>query len=127
MKACCSGKDLSEGFPGDLLDYSRSLDFGQLPDYAKFRHGISDGPLDWMPCVPQTPICILDEPQLDISEDDDEDDAEYYAFLAEDSYCELDLDMWDSRQGERDQELTLPVEQEVYLDSCTPLIAQVGR
>ncbi|KAK0234346.1 putative casein kinase-1 hhp1 [Armillaria nabsnona] len=127
MKSSCSGKDLSEGFPGDLLDYSRSLDFGQLPDYAMFRHEISDGPLDWMPCDPQTTTCIFDEPQLEISQDEDEDDADYYAFLAEDSYCELDLDMWDSRQGERDQELTLPVEQEVYLDSCTPLIAQVGR
>ncbi|KAK0431560.1 putative casein kinase-1 hhp1 [Armillaria borealis] len=127
MKSNCSGKDLSEGFPGDLLDYSRSLDFDQLPDYAKFRHGISDGPLDWTPCDPQTLTCILDEPQLEISEDEDEDNADYYAFLAEDSYCELDLDMWDSRQGERDRELTLPVEQEVYLDGCTPLIAQVGR
>ncbi|PBK67948.1 kinase-like protein [Armillaria solidipes] len=127
MKSNCSGKDLSEGFPGDLLDYSRSLDFDQLPDYAKFRHGISDGPLDWTPCDPQTLTCILDEPQLEISEDEDEDDSDYYAFLAEDSYCELDLDMWDSRQGERDRELTLPVEQEVYLDGCTPLIVQVGR
>ncbi|PBK94529.1 putative casein kinase-1 hhp1 [Armillaria gallica] len=137
MKSRCSGKDLSAGFPvdfGDLLDYSRSLEFDQFPNYGMFRplsatlaEGISDGPLDWTPCDPHTMTCILDEPQLEIPEDDDEDDSDYYAFLAEDSYCELDLDMWDSRQRERDKELTLPVEQEVYLDSCTPLIAQVGR
>ncbi len=37
MKSSCSGKDLSSGFPvefGDLLDYSRSLDFDHLPDYG---------------------------------------------------------------------------------------------
>ncbi|PBK77698.1 kinase-like protein [Armillaria solidipes] len=137
LKASCSGKDLSAGFPvdfGDLLDYSRSLDFDQLPDYgisrplfANWAEGISDGPLDWTPRDTHTPTYVLDDPQLEISEDEDGDDADYYAFLAEDSYCEMDLDMWDSRQGERDQELTLSVEQEVYLDSCTPLIAQVGR
>ncbi len=97
MKSNCSGKDLSSGFPvefGDLLDYSRSLNFDQLPDYGMFRRlfaalgeGRSDGPLDWTPYNPQTTSCILDEPQLEIpgEEDDDDDDDDYYVFLAEDS------------------------------------------
>ncbi|KAK0184315.1 hypothetical protein F5146DRAFT_1006586 [Armillaria mellea] len=137
LKSSCSGKDLCAGFPvhfGDLLDYSRSLDFDQLPDYGRLRplfpnltEAISDGPLDWRPSDQKTMTCVLDEPQLEISEDEDGDDADYYAFLAEDSYYELDLDMWDNRQRERDKDLTLPVDQEVYLDSCTPLIAEVER
>ncbi len=131
-------KDLSSGFPvefGDLLDDSRSLDFDQLPDYRSFRRlfaaldeGISDGPLNWTPWDPQTMICILDDPQLDIpslDEDSDPDDDDY-AFAAEDSYFEMDISIWE-RQKERDKDLTLPLEREVYLDSCTPLIVQVGR
>lgn len=137
MKSSCSAKDLCAGFPvdfGDLLDYSRSLDFDQFPDYGRLRplftnltEAISDGPLDWTPSGQKTTACVLDEPQLEISEDEDGDDADYYAFLAEDSYYELDLDFRDNRQRERDKDLTLPVDQEVYLDSCTPLIAEVER
>ncbi|KAK0218477.1 kinase-like domain-containing protein [Armillaria nabsnona] len=129
-------KDLSSGFPvefGDLLDYSRPLKFDQLPNYGMFRllfaalaEGRSDGPLDWMPCEPQTTSSVLDEPLLDVPGEynDDDDNDDYYAFLAEDSYCKMYLSMWD-RQRERDKDLTLPVEREVYLDSCTPLIVQV--
>ncbi|KAK0218469.1 putative casein kinase-1 hhp1 [Armillaria nabsnona] len=131
----CSGKDLSSGFPvelGGLLDYSRFIDFGQLPDYRSFRRlfaaldeGISDGPRDWTSCDPQTTTCILDDPQLDIpglDQDSDLDDDDY-AFAAEDSYFEMDISIWE-RQRERDKDLTFLIEQEVYLDSCTPLIVQ---
>ncbi|KAK0436251.1 putative casein kinase-1 hhp1 [Armillaria borealis] len=137
MKSSCSGKGLSSGFPvefGDLLDYSCSIDFDQLPDYRSFRRlftalpeAMSDGPLDWSPCDPQTTTCILDEPQLDIpgfDENSDPDDDDY-AFAAENSYFEMDISMLE-RQRERDKDL-LPVERELYLDSCTPLIVQVGR
>lgn len=138
MKLSCSGKGLSEGLPaefGDLLDYSRSLDFDQLPDYERFRHlfgsmaqGRSDGFLDWTPCVPQTNTCILDEPQLEIlgeDEDDGEDDSS--DGLGENTYFGMDIDMWDSRQGERDKDLTLLAEQEADLDSRTPQIVEVDR
>ncbi len=137
MKSSCSGKELSSGFPvelGDLLDYSRFIDFDQLPDdlslrrlFAALDEGISDGPLDWTSCDPQTTTCILDDPQLDIpglDQDSDPDDDDY-AFAVEDSYFEMDISIWE-RQRERDKDLTLPIEQEVYLDSCTPLIVQVG-
>ncbi|KAK0450510.1 putative casein kinase-1 hhp1 [Desarmillaria tabescens] len=133
MKLSCSGKDLSEGFPiefGDLLDDSRSLDFNQLPDYGRFRRlfgGSSNGPLDWTPCVPaQINTRVLDEPELEIlGEDDDHYDDSSSDDRGEDSYFGMDIDMWDSRQGERDKNLALPAEQEADLDSCIPLIAEV--
>ncbi|SJL02834.1 uncharacterized protein ARMOST_06172 [Armillaria ostoyae] len=137
MKSSCSGKDLSSGFPvefGYLLDYSRSLEFDQLPDYRSFMRlfaalpkGISDGLLDWTSCDPQTTTCILDEPQLDIpglDENSDADDDDY-AFAAENSYFEMDISMWE-HQRERDKDLTFPVERELFLDSCTPLIVQTS-
>ncbi|PBK76558.1 putative casein kinase-1 hhp1 [Armillaria solidipes] len=133
MKSSCSGKNLSEGFPvefGDLLDYSRSLHFNQLPDYGMFRRlfaslagEASDGRFDWTPCYPQTVKFVLDEPKVETpDEDTDEADGED---LGEDSYFGMDLDMWDLRQGERDKNLTLLAEQEADLDSCIPLIAEV--
>ncbi|KAK0450511.1 putative casein kinase-1 hhp1 [Desarmillaria tabescens] len=135
MKSSCSGKGLSEGLPadfGDLLDYTRSLDFDQLPDYERFRRifgsivdGRSNGPLDWTPSVPQTNTCVLDEPQLEIpGEDEDEDDDDDSDDLGENTYFGMDIDIWDSRQGERDKDLTLLAEQEVDLDSRTPQIVE---
>ncbi|KAK0481480.1 putative casein kinase-1 hhp1 [Armillaria novae-zelandiae] len=107
MKSSCSGKDLSEGFPvefGDLLDYSRSLDFNQLPDYGMFRclfaslaGETSDGQFDWTPCYTQTVKFILDEPKVEIlDEDEDEDDGDD---LGEDSYIGMDIDI--ARGGSR--------------------------
>ncbi|PBK65322.1 kinase-like protein [Armillaria solidipes] len=138
MKSNCSGKYLSSGFPvefSDLLDYSRSLIFDQLPDYETFRlsfatfaEGLSDGLLDWTHYNPQPNTCHVEEPRFEIPGEDDVYviDNAHHAFLKKDSYCEWDLDMWE-RQMERDKDLTLPIEQEVYLDSCAPLIAQVRR
>ncbi|KAK0233861.1 putative casein kinase-1 hhp1 [Armillaria fumosa] len=133
MKLSCSGKRLSEGFPvefGDLLDYSRSLDFNQLPDHGILRRLFaslagepSDGQFDWTPCYPQTVKIVLDEPKVETpDEDEDKGDSED---LGEDSYFGMDIDMWDHRQGERDKNLTLLAEQEADLDSCIPLIAEV--
>ncbi len=91
-----------------------------FPTTRSFRHGISDGPLDWTPCDPQTTTSIFDEPQLEISENDDE------------GRCLITMLFWlrtaivswtwtcgTPRQGERDQELTLPVEQE-YTSIAVP-------
>ncbi|SJL06429.1 uncharacterized protein ARMOST_09766 [Armillaria ostoyae] len=139
MKLSCSGKGLSEGLPvefGDLLDYSRSLDFEPLPDNGRFgrifgsmAQGRSDGPLDWTPCIPQTNTCVLDEPQLEIpgEDEDDDDDDDSSDGLGENTYFGMDIDMWDSRQGERDKDLTLLAEQEADLDSRTPQIVEVDR
>ena len=44
--------------------------------------------------------------------------------LGENSYWKIDIDIW-NRQGERDKDLTLPPEQKVALNSCTPLIVEV--
>ncbi|KAK0218473.1 putative casein kinase-1 hhp1 [Armillaria nabsnona] len=95
MKSSCSGKDLSSGFPvefGDLLDYSRSLEFDQLPDYGTFRRlfvalieGMSDGLLDWTPCITQLKPCLVDEPQLGIPPEGEDYDVAYED-LGKDSY-----------------------------------------
>ncbi len=47
--------------------------------------------------------------------------------LGENTYFGMDIDMWDSRQGERDKDLTLLAEQEADLDSRTPQIVEVDR
>ncbi|KAK0450559.1 putative casein kinase-1 hhp1 [Desarmillaria tabescens] len=136
MKSSCSSKDLSEGLPvefGDLLDYSRSLDFNQLPDYGMLRRSFatlvdesSDGRLDWTPCHSQIGKFLLDEPKVEIPHEDEDDDGDDRSDdRGEDSYFGMDIDMWDSRQGERDKDLTLLAEQEADLDSCTPVIAEV--
>ncbi|CAL1706373.1 unnamed protein product [Somion occarium] len=79
MKSGCSGSALSTGFPdefGELLTYSRSLKFDQLPDYGAIgrsftsmadRMGCFDsGPLDWTPCYPKTTGTLADEPEVSI-------------------------------------------------------------
>jgi hypothetical protein len=135
MKLRCSGPILCDGFPdefGEMLTYSRSLEFDQPPDYGALRRSFSSlaerlgyfpdsGPLDWTPCYPQTTNLILDEPEVSIldEEDDDSDDD-----LGEDSYCGMDIDIWE-RQGERDKDVTLSAKQEAELDSITPLIIEV--
>lgn len=137
MKLRCSGPILSNGFPdefGEMLAYSRSLKFDQLPDYGALRRSFASlaeklsyspdsGPLDWTPCYPKTANLILDEHEVSIpdeeEEDDDSDDD-----LGEDSYYGMDIDIWE-RQGERDKDVTLSAEQEAELDSITPQIAEV--
>lgn len=143
IKSNCSGQFLSDGFPvefGELLDHSRSLEFNQFPDYDRLRRVFGsmaekkgDGPLDWTPCFPKTNTYVLDGP-LDLvvpGEYDPPKDLDDPCWredpLGENSYFAMDIDMWDSRQGERDEDLTLLAEQEVALDLCVPWIAEVDR
>ncbi|KAI6112618.1 putative casein kinase-1 hhp1 [Pisolithus sp. B1] len=138
MKSACSGPDLAAAFPsefGELLTYSRSLEYDQFPDHDALRKSftsladrlgfsLGDGPLDWTPCHPQITNPIPDEPTITIPDEDAEGDGD--DDLGEDSYYGTDVDIWD-RQGERDKDVTLPAEQEVELDSVTPLIEEVQR
>ncbi|KAF8961849.1 kinase-like domain-containing protein [Flammula alnicola] len=135
MKLGCSGPALCTGFPdefGELLTYSRSLKFDQLPDYLEVgrsfaslaeRMGYSpiSGPLDWTPCYPTTTNPMPDEPDVLISDMDeygDDDD------LGKDSYFGTDIDVWE-RQGSRSKAVTLPAKQEAELDNITVLIVDV--
>jgi hypothetical protein len=139
MKLQCSTPLLSTGFPnefGEVLTYSRSLEFGQLPDHEALRRSFTslaeklnytlDGePLDWTPSDPK-PIILLAQPEISIPDekkDDDSDDD-----LGEDSYFPWDMDYWDDRQGERDKDLTLSslsATQETDFDRITPQIVEV--
>ncbi|KAG6380543.1 putative casein kinase-1 hhp1 [Boletus reticuloceps] len=134
-----SGPALFAGFPnvfGELLTYSRSLTYDQLPDYDALRASFADlanelgysnkGPLDWTPCCPHPTTLALEEPEVSIpDEDEDEDECgDSDDDLGEDSYFNWDIDVWD-RQGERDKDLTLPAEQEAELDEITPVIGDV--
>lgn len=138
MKAACSGPDLSAGFPkefGELLTYSRSLAYDELPDHGALRKSFSSladglglsldgGPFDWTPCYPQTTNPIPDEPTVSVPDEDEDGGGD--DDLGEDSYYGTDIDIWD-RQGERDKDLTLPAEKEAELDSVIPLIEEVQR
>jgi hypothetical protein len=133
MKLGCSGLILSTGFPnefGEMLTYSRSLKFDQLPDYRAVRcsfaslaerlgYSRDSGPLDWTPCYPKTSNFI---PEVLIPDEEDDDDSDND--LGEDSYYGMDIDIWE-RQGERDKDVTLSAKQEAELDSITPLIVEV--
>jgi serine/threonine protein kinase len=136
MKLGCSGPILSTGFPnefGGVLTYSRSLRFDQLPDYGGVRRSFASlanrlgyspdsGPLNWTPCYPEITNLILDEPEILIS-DEEEDDASDDD-LGEDSYYGMDIDIWE-RQGERDKDVTLCAIQKAELDSITLRIVEV--
>jgi hypothetical protein len=136
MKLGCSGLVLSTGFPnefGEVLTYSRSLKFDQLPDYGAVRRSFSSlaerlgyspdsGPLNWTPYYPQTTSLIPEVLIPDEEEDDDSDDSD--DDLGKDSYRGMDIDIWE-RQGERDKDVTLSAKQEVELDSIIPLIVEV--
>jgi hypothetical protein len=137
MKLGCTGPILSTGFPnefGEVLAYSRSLKFDQLPDYRAVRrsfaslakrmgHSNDSGPLNWTPCYRETTNPILDEPEVSIPDEDDED-GDGDDDLGEDSYYGMDIDIW-GRHGERDKDVTLSAKQEAELDSITPLIIEV--
>jgi len=131
MKIAYPDPVLSIGFPenfGQMLNYSRSLYFNEIPDYLTLRHAFANlaermgysldsAPLDWTPCYPQITNIILDEPIVSIS-GEDEDDCDGYN-LGEDSYCAWDISMWE-QQGERDKDVTLPAQQEADLDNIIP-------
>ncbi|TDL20492.1 putative casein kinase-1 hhp1 [Rickenella mellea] len=138
MKSSCSGSDLSDGFPkefGELLSYSRSMEFNQLPDYTTLRLAFqsiaegkcytgNNGPLDWTPCYPKLLGPILVEPAFPDTEDEDTDFDEDEDDLGKNSYCGWDMDIWD-RNGNRDKDLTLPAALKAELDYRTPVIVHV--
>jgi len=146
-KANWTGAQLGAGFEpefGDLLDYSRGLGFDQIPDYelwkARFtdmtlRLGIASGePLDWTPGEPPTMLLQADEPfeAFDVNnpadQEVDESDGELEDELEEkfqNSYYGNDIDCWDFIQGERDQDLTLPLEFKGKIDRLIPRITEV--
>ncbi|KIM44188.1 hypothetical protein M413DRAFT_25639 [Hebeloma cylindrosporum] len=145
LKAQWTGATLGVGFEsefGELLDYSRALAFNQIPDYklwsARFadlalRLGVISGePLDWTPG--ERPIASLqagdsevlshnipDEDEKDLDSDDDEDGLDQF----QNSYYGNDIDCWDFIQGERSQELTMPLESRGTIDLLIPRIAEV--
>jgi len=136
MKSVCSGPILSTGLPvefGDLLTYSRLLDFGRLPSYGVLIHSFKNliermgylpggGPLDWTPCTHEFSNVIVNEPEVSICDEDKVEGHTVY-HLGEDSYCGMDIDAWE-RQGERDKDVTLPIKQEVF-DSIVSLMVEV--
>jgi hypothetical protein len=149
FKAALNGTDTTEipGFPsefGEFLDYSRSLKFDQIPDYAywlnKFTElgknnggeNVAGQPLDWRaredqidkdsyPLITQTPSI----PSYEGKEDDDSDDAESVT----DSYSGIDGPEWEI-QEDRDANLTLtpilPSEKGGLLDDNMPEIVEVS-
>ncbi|KAE9401975.1 hypothetical protein BT96DRAFT_1089241 [Gymnopus androsaceus JB14] len=143
MKSKCTGERLAEGFPhefGELLTYSRSLEFTQLPDYTKLRREFAElatneegGSLDtsegsfWTASAP-SPISSgaagpeVDEIDIDLPPEN-EVEVEYDMDIG--SYLGYDIELWDNRQGERDKDLTLSAEQAEALDGCLLLIEQV--
>ncbi|KAJ3500813.1 hypothetical protein NLJ89_g9624 [Agrocybe chaxingu] len=140
LKSGLSGDDLAAGLPkefGDLLMYSRSLEFSQLPVYDILRGCFArlaereayqlSGPLDWIPCTAQGEghMGTVEEPEVSI--DDDEADDDDSDSLGEDSYVGEDIDMWDNRQGERDKDLTFPAKQREVLDGIIGVISEVTR
>lgn len=146
LKAKWTGAELGAGSEpefGYLLDYSRELGFYWIPDYemwkARFAHlalrsGVVSGePLDWTPeAIPAT------IPQLSVSYEalDDVDDALDEVEKSqpgfeqiEPSYCGIDADCWDFIQGERDLDLTMPLEYQGpgRMDHLIPKITEVYR
>jgi hypothetical protein len=140
MKLGCSPAILTRGFPswfGDLLTYSRSLEFGQVPEYRRIKDELvnlerefpsPDGEaalLDWTPCYPETLNPFEADPETDASDHDSpyshDDDT-----LGSDTYCGWDIDSWTERRcGNRDGDVTLPLWQVKELDDEIPLIADV--
>lgn len=139
MKSACSGTDLCADLPcefGQLLDYSRSLIYQQFPDYEALRalfldlsgrmgYSLVREPLDWTPCYPKITRPILEEPTVSIPDDIEHVREEKVDDLDDESYVGFDIDFWYFPPGERDKELTLPVEQEAELDSALPVIEEV--
>ena len=139
-KAAASGDGLGVGFPaefGYLLDYSRSLEYDQLPDYAGLKRRFTDlngrvgtndaeGPLDW------SSVAGISEEHSDSgiahsgvdTESDDENDEDDEEEIFENSYFNWDIGDWDIQRA-RDQSLTLPIEQSELADSSIPQIVEV--
>jgi casein kinase 1 delta len=137
-KAATSGDKLGAGFPaefGYLLDYSRRLEYDQMPDYAELKRSFTnrvggkdaEGPLDWS----SVGISISEEhigaeiahSEDDMESDDENDEGDEEENLGN-SYFNWDIADWDV-QGARDRSLTLPMEQVELADSSIPQIIEV--
>ena len=141
-KAAASSDKLGASFPvefGYLLDYSRGLEYDQMPDYAglKRRFTVLNGrvgtkdaecPLDWSSVGISTGISEHNGSGLAHSggdtESDDENNADDEEENFENSYFNWDIGDWDI-QGARDRSLTLPIEQVELADSSIPRIVEV--
>ena len=142
-KAAMSGDKLGAGFSaefGYLLDYSRKLEYDQMPDYAELIRQFTDlneriggkdaeGPLDWSSVgIPISEehngagIVHTGEDDMESDDENDEGDEEEEEDL-ENSYFNWDIADWDI-QGARDRSLTLPIEQAELADSS---ILQIDR
>ena len=140
-KAAASGDKLGANFPaefGHLLDYSRRLEYDQMPNYAELRRRFTDlnrrvggkgaeGPLDWS----SVGISIREEytgseivHSEDDMENDDESDEDDEEENFTNSYFNWDIADWDI-QDPRDPSLTLPIEQVELADSSIPQIVEV--
>ncbi|TFK42042.1 kinase-like domain-containing protein [Crucibulum laeve] len=149
-KAAASGDELGIGFPpefGYLLDYSRRLEYDQMPDYEDLRKRFAglngrgedtEGPLGW------SSVEISEEPtnfkvahdenneggmgndkssDEDTDEESNTDSEENFS----DSYFSWDISLW-QLHGARDRNLTLPIEQveQAHLSSM-PAIVEVTK
>ncbi|KAF8990940.1 kinase-like domain-containing protein [Cyathus striatus] len=148
-KAAMNGQMLSEWFPsefGYLLDYSRGLDYSQLPNYAYLEQLFKDlvtrlggrsieEPLDWNPMSISTGSS-LPALQADNFDDDDSDLPAFSSDVAhsqgeldsDDSYYSRDIQLWDVKQfGNRYRVLTLPAEDKLLADGAIPEIVEITR
>jgi hypothetical protein len=125
----------------DFLEDSRSLQFGQMPDYDAIKNSFSKliqragyslrGPLDWRPHKRRCTI-QLEEPDLSGYNEEDLQDKMYDGELndSDGSYFGMDIDCWDVRQSEREKDLTLPEELKAKLGLdffLVPTITRVDR
>jgi len=119
----------------ELLVHCRSLPSHLLPNYVALQQSLGmlaiqegcdlQGPLDWTPCnAIRSAVTPVKEPDCSIPSDDEDVDYEDSGHLPKNSYFALDIDWWD-RQGDRDKDLTLPLDQEVALDGCIAHIVDV--
>jgi len=142
-KAAASGDKLGASFPaefGYLLDYSRSLDYDQMPDYAGLKRRFTDlngrlggkdaeGPLDWSSVGISISVehnCCETAHSGGDTESDHENDEGNEEEDFENSYFNWDIGDWDI-QGARDRSLTLPIEQVDLADSSIPQIVEATR
>lgn len=138
-KAAASGDKLGASFPaefGYLLDYSRRLEYHEMPDYAALKAQFADlqtdkgqGPLDWSSigisiCGGYTGSGITGSEEGVESDEESEEGSEEENFT--NSYVDWDIADWDV-QDARDRSLTLPIEQVELADSSIPQIVQVTR
>jgi hypothetical protein len=140
-KATASGDKLGASFPAEfrhLLDYSRRLEYDQMPDSAELKGRFTDlnkraGGNDAEPSLDWSSVGIAiseghNGSDIAHSEDDmeseDENDESNEAENFANSYFNWDIADWDI-QGARDRSLTLPIEQVELADSGIPQIVEV--